>query len=149
MIHLATSFKDIEDTINLLQQFLKDTAYSRYDIPMDREHLGRMCSHVQKSGYIWIARKAGLPVGILMAVVEPNMWAPQHRQMRELVFYVDPQHRGLISGRLFLKYCDQGDLLIKQGVIDAYFTSKMSTTTNYNLVNRGFRLTEQTYIKEK
>jgi hypothetical protein len=149
MINLAHSFKDIEDTIDLLQQFLKDTAYSRYDIPMDREHLGKMCARVQQSGYIWIARKAGQPVGMLLAVIEPNMWAPEHKQMRELVFYVRPEHRGLISGRLFLKYCDQGDLLIKQGLIDAYFTSKMSTTKDYNLVNRGFRLTEQTYIKEK
>jgi hypothetical protein len=150
MIKLAQSIQDIQKVINLLGDFLSDTAYKQgAQAAQNREHLGKIAYTVKNSGYIWLAEKDE-PEGLLMATVEPNMWFPQVRQLRELVWYVKPQSRcSVVSGRLFAEFCRKGDELLTQGLIEGYFTTRMGTTSDYNLERRGFRLTESTYLKER
>jgi hypothetical protein len=150
MIKQATTFIDLQDAIALLQRFLKDTAYEQgKTASTNREHLGRLCHTIQNAGYIWLAYIDDQAVGILAAVKEPNMWSPKHQQLRELVWYVLPEYREqTVGGRLFLTYCNEGDSLIRAGVIDGYFTTRMATTNNIDLERRGFKLKESTYLKE-
>ena len=150
MIKSISTFPELEQALDLVQRFLTETSYGQaLEAAQDREYLGRFCFNILKSGYIWLAYRDGLPVGILMALIQPNMWSPKHREMRELLWYVTPEARkSSLGGRLFLKYQETGDQMIKDGVIEGYFTTRMSTTGRIDLEGRGFRLTEQTYIKE-
>lgn len=150
MVRLATH-NDTTALVDLLREFLSETSYSKAEqAVLDREHLCKIIWMVQQHGYAWIAEKDGLAVGLLLAIKQPNMWVPKAIELRELVWFVLPEHRKTsIGGKLFLAYCSQADLLLSQGKIQGYFTTRMSTTDSIGLQRRGFRLTEQTFIKER
>jgi hypothetical protein len=151
MIKQAHHLQDLKDTIELVQTFLNETAYEQApEASKDLEHLGRLTYGILSKGFIWLAYVDEQPVGLLMAIKEPNMWAPNRHQLREIVWYVRPEHRmSSIGGRLFAKYCAQGEQLLEQGQIDGYFTTRMTSTDTIDYERRGFRLTEQTYLKER
>lgn len=149
MIKLA-DHKDTLAIVDLLKRFLTETSYSQSEQAVkDTEHLCKITWLVQQHGYIWLAYQNEEPVGLLMAVKEPNMWLPSARELKELVWYVVPEHRSsTVGGKLFLQYCKKGDELLSRGDIQGYFTTQMTTTRNIDLERRGFRLTERTFLKE-
>jgi hypothetical protein len=150
MIKQAHTLMDARHVIKMMQQFLNETSYNQAaEASKDVEHLGRLAFTFINSGYVWLAFDGEEPVGLLAAIMEPNMWNPKIRQMRELIWYVVPEKRtSTIGGRLFKQYCLKGEELKSQGKINVYFTSMMSSTQSCDLESRGFRCTEKTYIKE-
>ena len=149
MIKLAER-TDTVKILELIQKFLEDTAYDlSRDAAKDREHLLKLIWTVFNSGYIWLALAGEKPIGILMAIKQPNMWLPSHHELRELVYYILPEHRGkIVSGRLFKTFEKKAKELLEQGKISGIFTTRMSSTTsNFNLSNHGFDLVEQTYFR--
>jgi hypothetical protein len=151
MIKRCHTINDVSDAIELLQEFLKETAYSQsLEIIGNREHLGKMIYSTMATGCVWLAYVDQKPAGLLMAPIETNQWVPQYKQLRELVWFVLPEHRrSTIGGRLFKTYCHLGEQLLKENKIEGYFTTRMATTDEINLERRGFRLTERTYLKER
>jgi hypothetical protein len=149
MIRLA-DHKDTLIVVDLLRRFLTETSYSQAQQAVkDTEHLYKITWLVQQHGYIWLAFKDEELVGLLMAVKEPNMWLPSARELRELVWYVVPEHRqSTVGGKLFLQYCRKGDELLSKGDIQGYFTTQMTTTRSIDLERRGFKQTETTFLKE-
>jgi len=150
MIRLATS-ADTMKIVGLLRLFLSETSYEQAkDAIDDLENLCKVVWTVHQFGYIWLAFDQEDPVGLLMAVKEPNMWSRNHKQLRELVWYVRPEYRtSTVGGKLFLKYCELGDDLMNNNIIEGYFTTRMATSPDINLERRGFRLKEYTYLKER
>lgn len=151
MIKQAHNLLDARHVIKLMQSFLKETSYSQAeDAAKDLEHLGKLAFTFMQQGYVWLAFNETEPVGMLIATVEPNMWSPKNRQMRELIWYVLPEYRkATYGGRLFTKYCLKGEELLEKGKIDGYFTTRMTTTDPIGLERRGFKLKESTYLKER
>ena len=149
MIRLATN-KDTLMAVELLREFLSETSYSQAEAAgKNTEHLCKLVWTFQQYGYIWLAYHNEEPVGILMSVKEPNMWLPSAKELREVVWYVKPEHRTRsIGGKLFLQYCKKGEELLQSGDIQGYFTTRMTTTDTIDYESRGFRQTEVTYIKE-
>jgi hypothetical protein len=150
MIRQIKSTEDIHKAIVLLKQFVKETVYRDHEEYVNEMHLGKMIHMIMNGHYAWLAESNDQAVGILLAVKEPNMWAPGQKQMRELVWYVLPEYRsGSVAGRLFLEYCRVADELLKTGDIQGYFTSVMTSTTDINFESRGFKKMEQIYLKEQ
>jgi hypothetical protein len=151
MIKQAHTLMDARHVITLMSSFLKETSYSQAaEASKDVEHLGKLAFTFLQHGYVWLAFVEEEPVGMLIAVKEPNMWSPKNIQLRELIWYVVPEHRkSTVGGRLFTKYCEVADQLLTQGKIDGYFTTRMTTTDPVGLERRGFKLKEQTYLKER
>jgi hypothetical protein len=140
---------DLNSVTHLLVEFLSSTSYNSHTQGVDREHIKRLAYSILYSGYTWLLFDGTTAVGILIAVKEKNIWMPVRTSLRELVWYVDKEHRGSVgAGRLFVEFCKKGDELLEQGQIQGYFTTRMSTTTDYDLERRGFRLTEKLYLKD-
>lgn len=150
MIKQAHTLMDARHVIKMMQRFLNETSYNQAEeASRDVEHLGRLAFTFINNGYVWLAFDGEEPVGMLAALMEPNMWNPKVRQMRELIWYVVPEKRkSTVGGRLFKQYCLKGEELKQAGKINVYFTSMMSSTQACDLESRGFRCTEKTYIKE-
>jgi hypothetical protein len=149
MIRLATR-ADLNIVTDLLLEFLAETSYTTHCAEPDAEHIKRLVFSVLHQGYIWILFDQDTPQGVLVAVKEASVWMPQLISLRELVWYVRKSHRGTVAaGRMFVKFCQQGDKMLESGEIAGYFTTRMTTTVDYDLERRGFRQTEKLYIKEK
>lgn len=148
MIRLATR-ADIDTVADLLLEFLSETSYNEHCAEPDREHIKRLVFSILHQGYIWLLISDNQPEGILIAVKEASVWMPDKISLRELVWYVKPELRGTVNaGRLFVKFCQTADLLLNTNKIQGYFTTRMSTTRDYDLESRGFRLTEKLYLKD-
>lgn len=148
MIRLATR-ADLNTVTDLLVEFLTHTAYNKHTAVIDRQHLTKIVFSVLHSGYIWLYYNGEVAVGMLVAVREQNIWMPTKSSLREMVWYVRDEYRKTIGGgRLFIKFCEQGEQLMREKKIDGYFTTRMSSTQDYDLESRGFRLTEKLYLKD-
>lgn len=150
MIRLATR-SDIPQTADLICEFLQDNgSYQAHTGEIDANHVRRLVYSIIHQGYIWLLFNGPIAVGLLAAVREPNIWIPQQVSLRELVWYVKEEYRNSVgAGRLFVKFCQQGSQLLEQGEIFAYFTTKMTTTGDYDLERRGFRPTETLYMRDQ
>ena len=94
MIKQAHTLMDARHMIKLMQQFLTDTSYDQgLEASKDVEHLGKLAFTFINNEYVWLAFNKEEPVGILIAIKEPNLWIPKHVQLRELIWYVVPEHR--------------------------------------------------------
>ena len=149
MIRLA-AHQDTKIVVELLRRFLTETSYQQAESAGNNlEHLCKLIWTFQQYGYIWLAEVNGEAVGLLIAVKEPNIWLPTARELREVVWYMVPEHRtNSIGGKLFVHYCRKGEELLQSGEIQGYFTTKMTTTDSIDYERRGFRKTEEVYIKE-
>jgi hypothetical protein len=148
MIRLATR-ADLNIVTDLIVEFLTQTAYNKHTEVIDRQHLAKIAFSVLHSGYIWLYFNGEVAVGLLIAVKEQNMWMPNKASLREMVWYVREEYRKTIgAGRLFIKFCEQGEQLMLEKKIDGYLTTRMSSTQDYDLESRGFRLTEKLYLKD-
>lgn len=149
MIRMATR-SDIPAIAELIEEFLKETSYSQHCNDVDMDYIRRLVYAIVKTNYIWLYCHDEIVVGCLIAVKEQNVWMPSKVSLREMLWYVKEQYRkSLGAGRLFIKFCEKGDELMESGEIDGYFTTRMTSTTDYDLESRGFRLTERLYLKDK
>lgn len=148
MIRLATK-TDIPQLVELYVEFLESSAYSQHGVDIDRDYLAQLVYGIIKTNYIWVWDKHSELVGMLIAVLEPNLHIPQRRVFKELIWYVKPEHRGgSTAGRMFVAFLRQGQELVDQGRAHAVATTRMATTENYDLESRGFRMTEKVYLKD-
>jgi hypothetical protein len=148
VIRLATR-SDLNTVTLLLMEFLTSTSYNKHTDAVEPEHIRKLAYSLLYSGYTWLYYADDAPVGLLIAVKEPNIWIPEKKSLRELVWYVREAYRGTTgAGRLFVEFCKTGDRLLNSGEIQGYFTTRMTTTTDYDLERRGFRLTEKLYLKD-
>jgi hypothetical protein len=148
MIRLATR-SDLNLVTDLLTEFLLETSYDKHTDEIDSAHIKKLVFSVLQHGYIWLYFNGEVAVGLLVAVKEQNVWIPNKVSLRELVWFVRQEYRGTVgAGRLFIEFCQQAERLLNNGSIQGYFTTRMTTTQDYDLESRGFRLTEKLYLKD-
>lgn len=141
---------DINAITELIEEFLTETSYANHCGAVDHEYIKRLVYAVLKTNYVWLLCDKEIVVGCLIAVKEQNIWMPSKISLREMLWYVkEPYRKTIGAGRLFVKFCELGDELMEQGLIDGYFTTRMTSTTDYDLESRGFRLTEKLYLKDQ
>lgn len=87
--------------------------------------------------------------GMIVGIVVPNVWCPEINEIRELAWWVAPEHRnGTIGGKLFIAYEKRAQQLIEQGRAETVLISLMPQSPNIDLERRGFQKIDSTYCKE-
>lgn len=148
MIRTATQ-SDISRIYALITEFLENTAYTEHSGQPDEQHLKKLVYASLHMGKIWLYEEENQPQGLLIAIKEQNLWMPDKTSLRELVWYVRPEYRHKPSAaKLFLEFCREGEKMLNNKEINGYFTTRMSTTTDYDLTKRGFREVERLFLKD-
>ena len=148
MIRVATR-SDLNLINDLVLEFLTATSYDQHTQFIDREHIKRLVYHCLAVGKIWLYDINNETVGLLVALMEPNIWMPEKKSLKELIFYVKQEHRNsTAAGRLFKAFCDEGNQMLLNKQIDGYFTTRMGSTVDYDLTKRGFREVERLFLKD-
>lgn len=87
--------------------------------------------------------------GMIAGIVVPNVWCPDVSEVRELAWWVHPNHRnGTIGGKLFLAYNKKAQELVDQERAETILISLMPQSPNIDLEGRGFKKIDSTYCKE-
>jgi hypothetical protein len=148
MIKQIKSTEDINTVIGLLEEFLEET-FLKDKLVVNKMHLGKLIHNMIYNHCIWIAEIDGETAGMFLAIKQPNVWDPSYMELREMAWFVRPKYRsGQTAGRLFFEYCRFAEKLKNEGKIQGYTVSSLSTTENLDLESRGFKIIEQTYLKD-
>jgi N-acetylglutamate synthase-like GNAT family acetyltransferase len=148
MIRLANKF-DIETIIELLKKYREVAPLDAMKKANDKEYIKKLITEIIiGSGYVFLAEKNKTIIGMLIAAKFPNIWNPEAKQMSEIAYWVDPEHRGSTAGyRLIETYIRRSEKLKSEGEIDFYTISKMINSPDLKFNKLGFEKLEETWVR--
>lgn len=148
MIRLATRY-DIPRLLEIVE------AYA-YENPI--KCLGQQQNHFPKyveellfgiiagRGFIYIDNNMR---GAIIAIKNSNVWSPKVKELNELLWWVEPEHRnGTIGGRLWKAFDDRAEAMLKAGDIDFVVTSVSANGPLIDYTKRGYKAVGASFVRE-
>lgn len=87
--------------------------------------------------------------GMIAAIITPNVWCPNVRELRELAWWVEPEHRNKsIGGRLWVEFNRRAQELLDQNRVDYVCTTVMINSPLIDYTKRGFKPLEATFFRD-
>ena len=87
--------------------------------------------------------------GMIVGIITPNIWASSILELRELAWWVKPEHRqGMIGGKLWIEFDRIAEKLKSDNRIQLITTTRMETSPTLDYTKRGYKKLETTYFKE-
>ena len=139
---------DFPKILEMLHRFKKagPTALSSgFD---NEDQVATIYAHIMAGrGLALVAEKDGELAGLLIAMIDPIIWDPDTRIMRELAYWVDEEYRGSTAGyRLIAEYVKQADQMVEDDRISAYVIAKMANSPDLKYDKFGFTKVEEVWV---
>lgn len=147
MIRLATRYD-----IPRLMEFVEAYAYAN---PVTA--LGKQANHDPKhveqllfeiimgKGFALIDKQMR---GTIIAVKQRNIWCPQVKELHELLWWVDPENRGSVGGRLWLEFDKIASEMMSKKEVDLVFTSISASGPFIDYTKRGYKPMGASFFRE-
>lgn len=147
-MRLANKF-DIPQVIEMLKEYRNAAPIEILNQANDKQYVEQLLSNlIAGSGFIVVAEKNNILIGMLIAAIFPNIWNPKVNQCSEIAYWVKPEHRGGTAGyRLIKEYTKECDKLIEIGRIQISTISKMVNSPDLKYNKFGFSKLEETWCK--
>lgn len=148
MIRQANKF-DIPAIIGMLKNYRNNAPIEVLKTANNEEYINGLLSEIiAGAGFILLAEKDNVPIGMLIAANIPNVWNPQAIQCSEVAYWVEPEFRGGTAAyRLIAAYVSKCEQLMQQGTIQMFTVSKMSNSPDLKYHKFGFKKLEETWIR--
>lgn len=148
MIRLATRY-DIPRLLEIVEAYafentIKKLGDSRNHFPRYVEEL--LFSIIKGHGFIYIDADMR---GAIIAYKNSNIWSPKVKELNELLWWVEPEHRnGTVGGRLWKAFDTHAQKMLKAGEIDYICTSIAATGPLIDFSKRGYKPLGASFVKE-
>jgi len=97
-------------------------------------------------GTCFVCAKDGIPVGVLGALIVPNLYNPEYITLAEAFWYVLPEYRETRAGAMLLKaFHDRASEIANEATMSLLIES--SVIKIESLEKRGFMLKEFGFVK--
>ena len=148
MVREANKF-DIDAIIEMLKHYRMVAPIDALKYADDENYIRQMMTEIIAGmGFILLAEKDGLPVGMLIAAMIPNIWNPKAKQCSEVAYWVEPEYRGGTAGyRLLAAYVEKCDEWKRQGKISFFTITKMNNSPDLKYNKFGFAPLENTWVR--
>lgn len=149
MIRTAT-FKDYDVIMQMMINFANSSPYAPLQNPEYNDlRIRRLLDSFQKQGCILLGEKDNEVVGMLIAQIQTDAWLPHVKTMKEVAWWVEPEHRfGTLGYRLLKEYIKIGERLVEQQVISGFTLTNMEISPDFDLEKRGWKAVETNYVYE-
>lgn len=136
--HIVKMLKDYSQHINI------KCAADVFSVPK----VSKLVSLSINQGYVWVFEKDGEIIGSLVAREQVNLFTDGLLETQVIALYVKPEYRnGTIGGRLLIAY-DKG--CEEKGIRVSWMGAQVTTELNNKSLERlGYKLSEQSFIKER
>lgn len=147
MIREATKY-DIPILIGMMRDY---SAQSPIAILQDKD--AHNPAHVAKMMEMMIVGRGFILLdnehrGFLAAIVVNNIWCPDVYELRELAWWVNPDHRnGTVGGRLWREFDRRATKMMDDGRVDFVCTSVLSNSPFIDFTKRNYKLLEATFFR--
>jgi hypothetical protein len=143
-IRQANKF-DVPRLVELMKHYREQSPLACLLESDNVEHVEALLAQILAGrGTVIVADHEGLVVGMLIAMINPNIWDPNIICLNELAWWVEPEHRNTSAGyKLLLEYSSYGERLEDEGKINYYTISKMVNSPDLKYERFGFNKLEE------
>lgn len=143
--------KDIDRIIQLLEHFANAAPVSFYHNPQyNTQHVIRQLGEIHQQGIILVGEVDGVVEGMIIAKSCSDPWLPHIKIMREMAWWVEPQHRmGSLGYKLLKKYESYCKELVAKKRITAFTITTLTESPINDMSRWGWRPIEQNYVYEE
>ena len=144
------TIQDFDRIMEMMIDFANHSPYSPQNNPEYGDTYVRrlLCSFMQ-NGCILLADHNDKVIGMLIGQTQPDPWLPHIKTLKEIAWWVDPEHRMTSAGyKLLLRYIKYGKALKEAGEISGFTLTNMEQSPDFDLEKRGWRPVEKNYIYE-
>jgi hypothetical protein len=87
--------------------------------------------------------------GALIAVKQNNIWSPDVKELHELLWWVEPEHRnGSVGGRLWKEFDRIGTEMLSRGNVNFVITSVSAKGPLIDYTKRNYKAVGASFVKE-
>lgn len=143
--------KDYDRIMELMIEFANSAPIDVFQDPdYDYRRVQHFLTKIQKQGCILVAEdKSGVVQGMLIALIFEDLWLPHIKVLKELAWWVEPEHRQSSMGyKLLLEYIKVGKTMRDNSVIDNFTLTNMMISPDFDLQKRGWTPIETNYVYE-
>lgn len=148
MIRQATR-QDIPVLVWMMREYAKEAPIPVLANPdtHNAEHVGQLIFQMLSGrGFILIDDDHR---GMIAAIITQNVWCPKVLELRELAWWVMPEHRGKsIGGKLWLKFDELAQDMLDNKRVDFVCTTIMSNSPLIDYTKRGYQALEVTFFRD-
>ena len=145
-IRLANKF-DLPYIIKMLRNFRNETPIELMKHCDNEDYINKLYHHIILGGGVAIIAEVEQPIGMIIGIKDHNIWDPELKVLRELVYWVEPEHRNTTAGyRLIKEYNKQAQLLIDEGKIKLFTMTKMVNSPDLDFSRFGYKKTEEVWV---
>lgn len=148
MIRLATR-NDIPRLLEIVEAYAFENPIKVLGMPHNHfpkyvEEL--LFSIIAGRGFIFIDKYMR---GAIIALKQGNVWSPKVKELNELLWWVEPEHRnGTVGGRLWKAFDERASQMLKAGDIDFVITSVSASGPLIDYSKRGYKPVGAAFVKE-
>jgi len=148
MIRKGNKF-DIPFIVEMLKNYRDAAPLKVLNEANDKKYIEQLLfNFIVGSGFILLAEKDNVIIGIIIAGIIPNIWNPKVKQCSEIAYWVEPEFRGSTAGyRLLKSYIAECDKMMESGKIQMYTMSKMVNSPDLKYEKFGLSKLEETWVK--
>lgn len=145
-IRSANKF-DLPHIIEMLKHFREQTPIELMRDCDNAEYINKLYHHIILGGGIALIAETDKVIGMIIGVKDQNIWDPNMRILRELVYWVEPEHRNTTAGyRLLKEYNKQAQELVDEGKIKLFTMTKMVNSPDLDFSKFGYTKTEEVWV---
>jgi N-acetylglutamate synthase-like GNAT family acetyltransferase len=145
-VRLANKF-DLPVVLNMLRNFRNHTPIDMMRECNNEEYINKLFHHVILGGGVALIAEDKDVAGMIIGVKDQNVWDPEIKVLRELVYWVEPEYRGTTAGyKLLLKYNKLAQELVDEQKINMYTMTKMVNSPDLDFTRFGYKKTEEVWV---
>jgi len=149
MIHLATRY-NIPRLIEMVEQYALENPniqlFGNTELH-DAKHIEELLfSIIMGRGFILIDKNMR---GCFIALRTQNIWCPKVTELHQLMWWVEPEFRGVLSGRLWKAFDEKATQLLEENKVQLVFTSVTAKSTFTDFTKRGYSAIEAKFFRGK
>ena len=144
----SAKFADYYGIVKMIQQFaLESPCEFHHKQITDIRRVQNTLSRIQSNGVILVSESDSDLTGVIMGQITEDLLFPEVKTLREVIWWVRPEHRsGTTGARLLKKYTETGLDLVNRGVIQAIGMTTLVNSPELKLQRQGWRPIETNYI---
>jgi N-acetylglutamate synthase-like GNAT family acetyltransferase len=145
-VRLANKF-DLPVVLDMLRNFRNYTPIDMMRECNNEEYINKLFHHVILGGGVALIAEDKNAAGMIIGVKDQNVWDPEIKVLRELVYWVEPEYRGTTAGyKLLLKYNKLAQELVDTQKINMYTMTKMVNSPDLDFTKFGYKKTEEVWV---
>lgn len=144
-------YKDYDRIMEMMVNFANSAPVEDLHNPeYDYRRIQNVLMNLQLKGCVLLATdELDVAQGMLIAVMQEDLWLPHVKALKEVAWWVEPEYRNTTMGyRLLREYVKFGNELKDKGLIHNFTLTNMKISPDFDLEKRGWREVETNYVYE-